>query len=216
MRLLGLTDIHGSIGASILETASTVDCILAAGDITHFGGREEAAAVLDALRSTGKQILLVPGNCDTPEAIEYFDDLGINLHGRIVRFGGMAIAGIGGALPGPMATPNVFSDDEFQTMLAGMEEGIESGEPVIFVSHQPPRQTRLDRVMGFRHVGSQAIRDWLERTNPLLCLCGHIHEAAGIDRLGGTLLVNPGPLRHGNFCVIDIDEKKAVTVTILP
>jgi Icc-related predicted phosphoesterase len=137
MRLLGLTDIHGSIGASILETASTVDCILAAGDITHFGGREEAAAVLDALRSTGKQILLVPGNCDTPEAIEYFDDLGINLHGRIVRFGGMAIAGIGGALPGPMATPNVFSDDEFQTMLAGMEEGIESGEPVIFVSHQP-------------------------------------------------------------------------------
>ncbi len=235
MRILGLTDIHGVLGSSaspgggppdraaleptvqsLLSAAESVDCVLIAGDATHFGGRKEAAAAIDLLRTAGKPIFLVPGNCDTQGAIEYFDDLGVNLHGNIVRFGGFTLAGAGGALPGPMSTPTVYSEEQFAALFDALSERIGPEEELILVSHQPPRGTKLDRALGVRHVGSEAVRGWIERTNPLLCLCGHMHESSGIDRLGGTLLVNPGPFRHGNYCLIEIDEKKAVTATILP
>jgi Icc-related predicted phosphoesterase len=41
-------------------------------------------------------------------------------------------------------------------------------------------------------VGSRAIRAFIERRRPPLTLHGHVHESAGVDRLGGTVSVNPG------------------------
>jgi Icc-related predicted phosphoesterase len=40
--------------------------------------------------------------------------------------------------------------------------------------------------------GSTAIRDAVERFQPLLGLHGHIHESQAAARLGRTLCVNPG------------------------
>jgi Icc-related predicted phosphoesterase len=34
---------------------------------------------------------------------------------------------------------------------------------------------------------------------PLICFTGHIHEARGIDAIGRTKLINPGPLREGGY-----------------
>ncbi len=36
-------------------------------------------------------------------------------------------------------------------------------------------------VRGGRHVGSAAVRRFIERHRPLACFTGHIHEAAGMD-----------------------------------
>jgi Icc-related predicted phosphoesterase len=40
----------------------------------------------------------------------------------------------------------------------------------------------------------------------LFCLTGHIHEAVGMDRIGETIIVNPGMLRDGRY--IEVTEKK--------
>jgi len=41
-------------------------------------------------------------------------------------------------------------------------------------------------------VGSQGVREVIERHQPLLSLHGHIHESRGVVRIGRTTSVNPG------------------------
>ena len=41
-------------------------------------------------------------------------------------------------------------------------------------------------------VGSRAVREAIERYQPLLALHGHVHESRGAIKLGRTLCVNPG------------------------
>ena len=42
--------------------------------------------------------------------------------------------------------------------------------------------------------GSKAVREAIERYQPVLSLHGHIHEARGNARVGKTLCINPGQL----------------------
>ena len=45
-------------------------------------------------------------------------------------------------------------------------------------------------------VGSTAVRELIERYQPLLGLHGHVHERAGATRIGRTLCINPGSDYH--------------------
>ncbi len=67
----------------------------------------------------------------------------------------------------------------------------------IAVIHCPPFGTRCDVLFNGEHIGSRALRDWIEHHQPLLTLHGHIHESPRIsgafaDRIGKTVVVNPG------------------------
>jgi Icc-related predicted phosphoesterase len=68
--------------------------------------------------------------------------------------------------------------------------------------HSPPFGTKLDQIEGGTFTGSRSIKEFVERTQPLLTLHGHIHEAPEIsgsyvDRIGKTLCVNPGQFTGG-------------------
>ncbi len=70
-------------------------------------------------------------------------------------------------------------------------------ERTIYMMHSPPFQTRLDQIGEGNFTGSRSIRRFIEKTQPLLTLHGHIHESPKIsgsyvDRIGKTLSVNPG------------------------
>jgi Icc-related predicted phosphoesterase len=71
----------------------------------------------------------------------------------------------------------------------------------VFVSHCPPFQTPLDMISGGQHVGSLAIRRfierWARRGRLLASLHGHIHESplrsgSAVTRIAGSLSINPG------------------------
>ena len=67
----------------------------------------------------------------------------------------------------------------------------------ILVMHSPPFGTRLDGVQGGRSAGSRSLKAFILENQPLLALCGHIHEApelsgSYVDLLGETICVNPG------------------------
>lgn len=67
----------------------------------------------------------------------------------------------------------------------------------VAVIHCPPCQTRCDVLFDGRHIGSRAVRGWIEQRQPLLALHGHIHESPKVsgafcDRIGATIVVNPG------------------------
>jgi Icc-related predicted phosphoesterase len=62
-------------------------------------------------------------------------------------------------------------------------------------------------------VGSTAVKEALLKHQPMLGLHGHIHEAAGIRKLGNTTIVNPGSeyaegLLRG--AVIDLDAQEGL------
>ncbi len=83
--------------------------------------------------------------------------------------------------------------------------------PWVFVVHAPPRDTNLDRTFGKVALGSQALREAIEKHQPLLSLHGHIHESPKVtghwrDTLGATTSVNPGQgSKRLNYAVIDLD-----------
>ena len=67
----------------------------------------------------------------------------------------------------------------------------------IYICHTPPADTPLDMMSGRRHIGSRALRTFIERQTPLLSLHGHVHEAPQISgrystKIGPTWCVNPG------------------------
>ena len=61
-------------------------------------------------------------------------------------------------------------------------------------------------------VGSTAVRELIERYQPLLSLHGHVHESPGATRIGRTLCINPGSAYHtGRIagCLIKLEGERA-------
>ena len=69
----------------------------------------------------------------------------------------------------------------------------------------PRASTPLDMVTNGQHVGSKAVRDFIENYQPDICVTGHIHEGKGEFRIGETLILNPGPLKNGGYVEIIAD-----------
>jgi Icc-related predicted phosphoesterase len=82
----------------------------------------------------------------------------------------------------------------------------------IYVCHTPPADTPLDQMPNDKHVGSRALRAFIETHAPPLTLHGHIHEAPRMSgryafRLGATWCVNPGnDLRRFHAVTLDTDD----------
>lgn len=65
------------------------------------------------------------------------------------------------------------------------------------VAHCPPFETPLDKMYGPRHIGSRAMRRFIDERRPQMTLHGHIHESPQLTgeysaQLGGTLSLNAG------------------------
>jgi len=99
------------------------------------------------------------------------------------------------------------SDKKYATIKKDLDKLIENDnrEKSIFLFHTPPYQTKLDRVDREGqmidhapvdiHVGSIAVRRFIEKHRPLLTLHGHIHESTRltgrwVDRIGRTYCFN--------------------------
>ncbi|UCH35577.1 MAG: metallophosphoesterase family protein [Armatimonadota bacterium] len=208
MRILAFSDMHGDVRAvaAAASELAAADLVLLAGDITHFGGRRAAAELIGELRKHNQRVLAVAGNCDTPEAATYLADEGISVHRRHVIVGGLAVAGVGGSLPCPGRTPNEISESDFARYLGEAVAGVAAATPLVLLLHQPPFGAAIDRSHSGDHVGSHAVRTFVEDRRPLLCIAGHIHEARGQDRIGDSAVVNPGMLRAGYYASVAVSD----------
>jgi hypothetical protein len=72
------------------------------------------------------------------------------------------------------------------------------------VCHTPPADTVTDRIASGQHVGSPRVRRFIETHQPDACITGHIHEAAGLDHIGRTAVVNAGACRDGGYIVASL------------
>ncbi|MEM1943031.1 MAG: metallophosphoesterase [Candidatus Caldarchaeum sp.] len=199
MRLLQISDVHGSLEAVSRAVARSQGCdaVLVAGDITHFGGVPQAEPLLQKLADSGLKVYFVAGNCDHPDLLTWKPSNPnlVNLHLRVEEFGGLALVGLGGGNLSPFNTLIEFDEDEMNSMLSGLKP---FPERFILVSHTPPYGADADVARG-RHLGSPAVRRFVEEKKPLAVCCGHIHEARSVSFIGRTVVVNAGPARDG-FC----------------
>jgi Icc-related predicted phosphoesterase len=204
MIIITLTDIHAHTGAisALAKQLRSADLVLLSGDITHFGHKKEMAGIVGLIRTFNPSVFAVSGNCDYPDAEEFLTEERISLNGLIRECQGCALYGMSGSLPCPGKTPNEYSEEEFDVFLRDLT--LPPGLPQIMLSHQPPYDTINDQVSPGVHVGSKSIRKFIEEQQPLICFTGHIHEGTGIDHIGNTAIVNPGPAGKGSYVLTEI------------
>ncbi|MEO8463530.1 MAG: metallophosphoesterase, partial [Chloroflexota bacterium] len=112
--------------------------------------------------------------------------------------------------PTPWKTPREAEEPELAERVAALAAPFGDHAKVIFNFHAPPKDSTLDTcpmldattdppsqvVQGGQPVlygaGSTAIREAIERYQPMLGLHGHIHESQAAARIGRTVCVNPG------------------------
>lgn len=210
MRLVCLSDIHGNRSGMlrILEDAGPADVLVLAGDLTHFGGPDDADPIVRLARDACDTVFAVAGNCDSRDIDDRLAELGVSLMRQAVVHQGAAFYGLSAM---PIWMGNMYEMTEAQLAAALRDghrqlDGAGEGLTEVIVAHPPPRDCRVDRTRSGQHVGSTAVREWIEQKQPSLVVCGHIHEGRGTDTIGPTRVVNCGAAFQGYYAVVELGE----------
>jgi Icc-related predicted phosphoesterase len=169
----------------------------------------------EQLDGTSRLLYMTGGNDDDQWVIDALNahqtDRVINPEGKIVELDGIhRMVSIGLSNPTPWKTPREKEEDVLREVIGASVDGIEDFSNVVFNIHAPPKDCTLDLAplldtksnpprpvvkagqSVMVSVGSVAVREAIERYQPLLALVGHIHESRGIVKLGRTTVMNPG------------------------
>lgn len=182
----------------------------------------------DKLRGTGVRIFVSPGNDDEMEVDDVVRrselvELG---EGRLVEFGGFTMISTGWSNPTPWNTHREESEEELGKRIDAMASQVPDLSRAIFNLHCPPYRSGLDEApaidadlrllhggRALRPVGSTAVREAIEKRQPLLSLHGHIHESKGAVKIGKTLSINPGSAYEEGMlmgAIIQLDPNKGI------
>jgi Icc-related predicted phosphoesterase len=205
MKLFAISDIHGAT-KPIDEAAPLIreaDWVVIAGDITRTKMRAEAADVIACLEKYSTRILAVHGNWDSLEVKDFLEEKGYSLHGKGRMLEGIGFFGLGGSSPIPLKTTTEYTEKEIALILRTGYEQVREASQAVLISHVPPRGIRDRSFLGLRG-GSHSVKSFLEVNPVALCLCGHIHEAAGIELFQSTLVANSGSFKKGHYLSIEI------------
>jgi uncharacterized protein len=166
----------------------------------------------ERLAGSEVRILTAPGN-DDPWLVddvlrEHGGERVALAEGEIVEIApGHELLTTGWTNKTPWNTPREYPEEAIAQRLDDLAAGLANPAGALFNVHVPPYDSRLDTApllgqdlkvrtsMGGEvtaPVGSTAVRDAIERHQPLVSLHGHIHESGGTARLGRTLAVNAG------------------------
>lgn len=208
MRLLGITDLHDSRAAleRILAAAGPVDLILLGGDLTNFGSPAGAEKLVRQAQATGTKVLAVAGNCDSAEIDRRLVELEVSLAGRGLIHEGVGLHGLS-AMPPWRGDMYQLTEEELAEALRAGYAQIGGVEHHVLLSHPPPHGGTLDRTSMGKHVGSTALRSFIDETQPGLVLCGHIHESRGVEKIGPTTAVNCGPAAAGFYALAELGDR---------
>jgi Icc-related predicted phosphoesterase len=210
MRIAFFVDIHNRFDSipRALREIGTVDVLLIGGDITSGGSTESLSRAIESWRPLAPRLLAVAGNWDSPAIDIRLGELGVALDGRGLALGEVGLCGVSGS---PLSAINAPYELEEEEILSRLERGfteIEGCSVPVVCSHTPPIETSCDLAYSGEHIGSRAVRSFVEEHQLELVLCGHVHEGRGTDLIGKTRIVNPGPIAGGHYALVEIEEGK--------
>lgn len=207
-KFLVLSDIHGEAEAlnKLDDEFAKVDAVLFAGDFAKFEHTETALPVLETLCKKHDTIFSVIGNCDEVDFLQELENRDINVQNNLVYSDGFVVTGSGGTIKFTGTTPNERTDEELLQDLNLAQHATDFSN-MILILHHPPFDTECDKLSNGVHVGSKLFRNFIEEKQPLLVICGHIHESCGKDTINKTLVINPGSFAEGKYAIIQIDQQ---------
>jgi len=196
-KILLFSDLHGDFNAirKLKKKASSenVDFCICAGDLTNFS--KDMDRILRELNSFKKTIFIIPGNHeDETELEKAISRSGKEIHlilanNRLIEYEDFIIVG---------SEVNGFAreDETFELFAKLVQKELKNkkyeNKKIILITHAPPYNTKLDQVYGMQ-AGNKSINNFIKKLNPVLAVCGHIHESAGNKQMiGKTLCVNAG------------------------
>ena len=107
----------------------------------------------------------------------------------------------------PWNTEREEDEAQLKVRYEAMISKLKDPKNAVFNIHVPPYRSGLDEAPELDKdlrpvlagnsmipVGSKALREVIEKNQPLLSLHGHIHEGRGTTRIGKTLCINPGSM----------------------
>ena len=202
------TDIHhdGRVFPWLQRATSAYDVVAIGGDLddpcaglpglklNHVMHKLKPNSVRDKIfefsaKGPRRRVLVVLGNHDNPDPRA--------LHGTSVDVDGLVIGGVGGSLP-TGRFPFQLEEGDYESILDRL------GRVDVLIVHQPPLGTKCDISHAGEHAGSQAVRKYVLREQPMLVLTGHVHESPAVDRLSSTTIVNPGPFFEGKYAEVEL------------
>lgn len=215
MKFLVLSDIHGDLSNldKLDSRFEQADAVLFGGDFAKFEHEETGRPVLEKLLSKHDDIFAVIGNCDNPDFLSEIEKTDISVEGTLAFHDGIAICGSGGGTKFTGTTPFERDEEEIlsdynvvenSTAECGDVEGRWSN--LVLIMHNPPKDTACDALPNGIHVGSEKLRAYIEKRRPFLVVTGHIHESAGIEKLEGTTVINPGSLAEGKYAWVEAEK----------
>jgi Icc-related predicted phosphoesterase len=211
VKILAMSDIHCQWDKFVVKDMPAADVVVMAGDITNWGLRQpsemiKADFLLKVLARKYKQVLWIPGNHEIAVPPHHFDyschygDI-TSLYHRACSLhdsGDDARYLFQGVSCSPCYDlPHLADTWDYMTASEEKEKAVyESLLPCdILVSHSPPLNC-LDNAgyvigKGEVHIGSKYLVEYIEKHQPKLVICGHVHGYGGKEaRIGNTRVVN--------------------------
>lgn len=182
----------------------------------------------EKLRGTGVRCFVCPGNDDEMEVDDVIrrSDLVELGEGRMVEIDGFTMISTGWSNHTPWNTHREETEAALGARIEAMAKQVSDPSRAIFNLHCPPYKSGLDEApaidadlkllhggRALRPVGSTAVREAIEKHQPLLSLHGHIHESKGAIKIGKTLSINPGSSYEEGMlmgAIIQLDPKKGI------
>jgi Icc-related predicted phosphoesterase len=207
---IAIGDLHDDVSQiGKVPGISEAQGVLVSGDITNYGSRARAERLLGEIERCNTNIFAQIGNMDTREVEDYLEERGFNVHARATDLGfKVGLIGVGYSKPTPFGTPSEVSDAQIRAWLDHAIEQARDFEHLILMVHNAPFGTKIDRVEFGQSVGSWAVREFIDKHQPDVCIGGHIHESRGVDRVGKTQIINSGLFGAGGYVLIRLIQGK--------
>lgn len=190
LRVLALSDVHSDITSVrvLAERAEkeNVDIVLVCGDFTTFGERYKN--MIGPFLKKGKKVMFIPGNHEGDDLADFISEVYKikNLHGHYAVYEGIGFFGAGGANVGP----NMKTEREIMEALEQGFERVKHLEKTVMVTHIHPAGSKMESFSKFVP-GSESVAEAVKKFKPDILVCGHAHEATGIEEvIGETKVLN--------------------------
>ena len=196
--------------------------------------------IIGELGKLGKKIYVINGNWDFATSASWERTAGLNIvrypklmrkrknlvpvNRSYKRLGGLNVLFFGGMVTtGAYLEKGVRKDVERGTYIERNRKEVShimkyvKKDVDILFAHYPPFgyfdkvKHKGENPMNGRHVGFKGYTKFIEKNQPALFVCGHMHEYQGKKKIGKTIVVTTGSAKNGEAAIIDFDiEKKRV------
>ena len=191
VRFLAFSDHHADarLQTRMYDAAKkhSIDLVFIPGDFSPHGEDQVPHGMVGPFLSLKSKVYVLHGNHETEASVRFVEQkYGLKPFEGFMHEG-VGFFGAGGADIGPFPTSDV---EIFETLKVSHDK-IKGAKKKVMITHVHPSGSMIEQMCPVDGTGSDAVRKAIDTFKPDLVICGHIHEAGGIEEtIGKTKIVN--------------------------